>query len=189
MTFLKTALEMNHFILKQHIKLSDTVIDATMGNGHDTLLLAQLVGKNGVVHAFDIQEQAIKNTTTLLNNANCLEQCKLHHIGHEHIHTILDNPISISAATFNLGYLPGGDKAITTTPNHTIQAIKQLLPLLKKNGIITLVAYHGHDMGKIEKNNLEVFLKTLSQEIFSVAKYEFLNQMNTPPILFVIEKK
>lgn len=189
MIFLKNALEMNHLILKQHIKRNDTVIDATMGNGNDTLLLAQLVGENGVVHAFDIQEKAIQNTTSLLKTNNCLKQCKLHYIGHEHIDNILDDNIKISATTFNLGYLPNSDKTITTTPDNTIQAIKNILPKLTENGIITIVAYHGHDMGKIEKNNLEVFLQTLSQEKFSVAKYEFVNQVNTPPALFVIEKR
>lgn len=189
MTLLKNALEMNHFILKQHIKLNDTVIDATMGNGNDTLLLAKLVGESGVVHAFDIQQSAIENTTKLLENAGCFNQCKLHHIGHEHLNTTLDHNINVSAATFNLGYLPNGDKSITTTPNNTIDAIKSILPKLTKNGIMTIVAYHGHDMGKIEKNNVEVFLKSLLQTEFTVAKYEFLNQINTPPVLFVVEKR
>lgn len=189
MNFLKNALEMNHFILKHHIKSNETVVDATMGNGNDTLLLAQLVGEDGVVHAFDIQKAAIDNTAKLLENANCLKQCHLHHIGHEHLNDKLDNNVRLSAATFNLGYLPNGDKSITTNPNNTIEAIKNILPKLASNGIITIVAYHGHDMGKIEKNNIEVFLKSLLQTEFTVAKYEFLNQVNTPPVLFVIEKR
>lgn len=189
MTLLKNALEMNHFILKNHIQTNDIVVDATMGNGHDTLFLAQLVGPSGVVHAFDIQETAIHNTTKRLKEAYCFNQCKLHHIGHEHIDKILDDTTKITAATFNLGYLPCADKSITTTPNNTIQAITNILPKLTDNGIVTLVVYHGHEMGKIEKNSIETYLNTLPQQQFTVAKYEFINQTNTPPILIVIEKR
>ena len=48
-----------HFI-RQQVREGDLCIDATMGNGNDTLLYP---GKeSGQVLAFDIQEQALKNT-------------------------------------------------------------------------------------------------------------------------------
>ena len=46
-----------HFIEEQ-VKPGDFCIDATMGNGNDTLLLSRLCGDSGQVLAFDIQEQA-----------------------------------------------------------------------------------------------------------------------------------
>ena len=42
--------------LRQVVQPGDTVIDATMGNGHDTAMLAELVGESGHVIAFDVQD-------------------------------------------------------------------------------------------------------------------------------------
>lgn len=185
---LQNALHTNHNILSHIIQSGDCVVDATMGNGHDTLFLANLVGSQGVVYAFDIQKQAHINTLERLESANALTQCQLHTIGHELLETVIPTNASIKAATFNLGYLPNGDKTITTHAQTTIAAIKQLLDRLLIHGVITLVVYHGHSTGKQEKVALEQFLTTLPQKQFSVATYQFLNQQNTPPQLIVIEK-
>ena len=48
--------------IRQQVQEGDFCIDATMGNGNDTLLLSQLCGKSGKVLAFDIQEQALAAT-------------------------------------------------------------------------------------------------------------------------------
>ena len=47
---------MAHAFLAEVVTKEDVVVDATMGNGHDTLFLAKLVKQ---VYAFDIQEQAV----------------------------------------------------------------------------------------------------------------------------------
>ena len=52
----KNALKLCHEHLKTHINTGDTVIDATMGRGRDTLLLSTLVGDGGKVFAFDINK-------------------------------------------------------------------------------------------------------------------------------------
>ncbi len=41
-------------------------IDATMGNGNDTLFLCRMAGKTGHVTAFHIQQQALEATEKLL---------------------------------------------------------------------------------------------------------------------------
>ena len=51
-----------HHFIGGHVLEGDICIDATAGNGHDTLLLAELVGASGSVIAFDIQEQAVQET-------------------------------------------------------------------------------------------------------------------------------
>lgn len=53
--------------IRQQVQEGDFCIDATMGNGNDTLLLSQLCGESGKVLAFDIQEQALTATQKRLN--------------------------------------------------------------------------------------------------------------------------
>lgn len=55
---LKKILPYSKELLKMAAGEGDIVVDATMGNGHDTQFLAELVGENGHVYAFDIQESA-----------------------------------------------------------------------------------------------------------------------------------
>ena len=53
-------------VVSHYVAEGDTVVDGTMGNGHDTAALARLVGPEGRVLAFDVQEQALRNTTEFL---------------------------------------------------------------------------------------------------------------------------
>ena len=183
---LSPALQYSHDLLKQVVNPGDMVIDATVGNGHDTLLLAQLVGENGHVLGFDIQASAIEATTTRLETEH-LNNVYLHLTGHQNVDQYLNEPLA--AAIFNLGYLPSGDKSIITTGNTTIEAIKKMLPHLKPNGIICLVIYYGHPGGDNERAAVEKYTATLPQQNFNVLEYQFINQVNTPPKLIVIQRR
>ncbi|MCQ2602947.1 MAG: class I SAM-dependent methyltransferase [Clostridia bacterium] len=71
-----TALDLVHETITKYVKDGDTCIDATAGRGYDTAFLCDLVGKDGKVIAFDIQESAIESTQKLLEekghkNAQC----------------------------------------------------------------------------------------------------------------------
>lgn len=186
---LKGILPFTRSIIEQVVRPGDTVVDATMGNGRDTLFLARLVGERGQVLAYDIQKEAVLKTTARLQGENCDQQVRLLHKGHETLEeelTLLQAPVS--AAMFNLGYLPGGNKAIVTQPETTIQALHGLRPYLKKGGVITLVIYTGHDQGKKECTHLTRELATWDQQAFHVLKYQFINQKNDPPFLIAIQK-
>src|SRR5699024_2349776 len=135
-----------HDLLDKTIKHGDIVVDATCGNGNDTLYLSELVAKNGHVFAFDIQEQAIATTTKLLNEQN-RQNVTLEQDIHSLMDQYIDEDTSLAAAVFNLGYLPRSDKSIITQPDSTITAIKKLLPLLRKKGLLVLVVYAGHPGG------------------------------------------
>lgn len=185
---LANAQTYSHYLLKSCIQQDDTVVDATMGNGHDTLFLAQCVGKNGQVFAFDIQARALANTRARLEEHNVIEQCSLYLLGHQYIDTVLPIHTKISGAIFNLGYLPGSNKQIVTTGEQTISAIEQLLPRLKQSGLIILVVYSGHIGGQEEADELQQFVSTLSQKNYAILNYRFINQKNSPPQLIVIEK-
>lgn len=186
---LKTALRYSHELLQDVIELGDSVVDATMGNGNDTLFFAELVGETGKVYAFDVQQQALDNTTKRLEEHHCLQQAQLFLKGHENIDTLISEEEILSAAVFNLGYLPKSDKSIVTKEDTTIQALEGLLKRLKKKGRIVLVIYDGHDEGKVEKQEVLHFVAELPQEKYSVLNYQFINQRNNPPSLICIEKK
>ena len=76
---MKRPLEMAHDFLAEVVTKEDIVVDATMGNGHDTLFLAKLAKQ---VYAFDIQEQALEKTKEHLNQAG-MTNAQLILQGHE----------------------------------------------------------------------------------------------------------
>ena len=63
--------------IRQQVQEGDLCIDATMGNGNDTLLLSQLCGTSGKVYAFDIQKQALEATQAKLTAENAPENYTL----------------------------------------------------------------------------------------------------------------
>ncbi len=164
----------------------DRVIDATCGNGHDTLFLAKIVGEKGKVLSFDIQPEALANTRRLLEANNLADRVCLIQSGHErmddHVHK------KVAAVMFNLGYLPGGDHRIITRPDSTVTALAKSLQLLRAGGIVTMVVYNGHEGGREEKEALLNYCSNLNQEHFTVLSYTILNQMNDPPSLLVLER-
>lgn len=186
---LHSPLRFSHQLLSQVVQTGDDVVDATIGNGNDTVKLAQLVGSTGTVYGFDIQEQAIEETKKKLQLTGVHSQVKLFHKGHEELASVVSEESELAAVVFNLGYLPRGDKSIITKPNTTLQAINQSLSLLKRGGLLLVMIYHGHDGGKEEKNAVLEHLQALPQERFQVLQYGFINQKNSPPFLFAVEKK
>lgn len=186
---LENALHYSRTLLKNTLIPGDSVIDATVGNGNDTVLLATLVGKNGTVYGFDLQEQAIKKTKEKLLLTGLSNQVKLFQQGHETLGTVIPENTLIAGAIFNLGYLPKGDKTVITTGEKTLMAVNEILPRLRKGGLLLLVVYYGHEGGKTEKDQVLSFVQTLSQTEFTVLRYDFLNQKNDPPFLIAIEKK
>ncbi|WP_034550941.1 tRNA (mnm(5)s(2)U34)-methyltransferase [Carnobacterium funditum] len=186
---IENALRYSHTLLKSTIINGDKVIDATVGNGGDTVLLAKLVGKTGHLFGFDVQAQAIKTTKEKLLFTGLLQQVSLYNEGHEKLNLFVPANIEIAAAVFNLGYLPTGDKQIITKGETTIQAIEIILPRLRKGGLIVLTVYSGHPEGDLEKSAILEFTKQLSQDLFTVLYYGFINQKNSPPFLIAIEKR
>lgn len=177
-------------LLEKAIQPGDTAIDGTMGNGFDTVFLAELVGEIGHVYSFDIQEQAIHNTADKLEREHLQNRCTLIHAGHEHLDTYVPNEHigKITGAIFNLGYLPGGDKSIVTQAETTITSLKKLFEMMAPEGIIVLVIYHGHPGGEAERDALMDYVQNLSQHKAHVLKYDFVNQVHSPPFLIAIEK-
>lgn len=174
-------LGMAHAFLEEILTPNDLVIDATMGNGHDTLFLAQ---KAGHVFAFDIQEAALTATEQRLAEAG-LSNVTLILAGHEKIDRYVDKA---KAAIFNLGYLPSADKSIITLPETTLAALEQVCSLLEVGGRLALMVYDGHEGGDRERDAILSYVKNLPQTAFTVLIYQIINQINHPPFLIMVEK-
>ncbi|RHW40818.1 16S rRNA (cytosine(1402)-N(4))-methyltransferase [Neobacillus notoginsengisoli] len=178
-------------LLEKAVGAGGAVVDATMGNGHDTLFLARLVGKNGAVFAFDVQPEALEATRERLSEHDALNQASLFLAGHEQAAEFI--PASyhgkIKGAIFNLGYLPGSDKSVITKPATTIAAVEKLLEMMAPEGIIVLVVYHGHEGGAAERDSLIDYVSRLDQKKAHVLQYQFINQQNHPPFIIAIEKR
>ena len=175
-----------HFIEEQ-VKPGDFCIDATMGNGNDTLLLSRLCGESGQVLAFDIQEQALNHTRERLQKATAPENYTLLLESHSHMSQYA-RPETVSCIVFNLGYLPGGDHSKATKSNTSITAMEQGLFLLKKGGLLSLCIYSGGDSGFQERDDVLTWLKQLDSHKYLVIRSDYYNRPNNPPIPVLIIK-
>lgn len=186
-TEMNNSLQIIQIFLDHQCRPGMVAVDATAGNGHDTLLLSTLAGAEGRVYAFDVQKQAIENSALLLQEHAEFDNVSLIHDSHEQITTYVHEPVDL--VLFNLGFLPGGDKTVTTLGSSTINAVKSSISILKKNGLILIVCYHGHKNGADERAALEEYLKNLDQKSFNVGMSQFINQKNAPPLLFFVQKR
>lgn len=170
--------ELSHDIISRYLDKKNVAIDATLGNGYDCDFLSSNFKK---VYAFDIQKEACENYS--IKNDNVVVINDSHHKFEDYIKEQVDCII------YNLGYLPGGEKTITTKSNTSLISIQKGLELLASGGMMTIAIYRGHDEGKIEENCIIGYLKTLNKKHYGVMIHEYLNRASTAPLLVVIEKK
>ena len=174
-----------HFILT-HLREGDIAVDFTMGNGHDTEFLSKTVGEHGHVYAFDVQEQALASTSEHLKVAGCPDNCTLILDSHHNVKKYVDVPIK--AGMFNLGYLPGSDKSITTMRATTLPAIEAAIELMDRDAIILVAVYPGHAEGEAEGKMICEYLSTLSRYKLCATRINILNSP-TSPYFIMIESK
>ena len=176
--------EMAHIYAALALNAGDIAVDATVGTGRDTLFLAQKVGPEGRVYAFDIQEEAICRTAQLLKAEGHHRQVRLIQGGHEKMADYVAGPVSV--VMFNLGYLPGGDHRIVTGPETTLTAIQAALGLLRAGGLVTIAVYPGHPGGDAERDALTAWCRELSSREYRVISVSYLNRVQDPPALILI---
>lgn len=179
--------EYAHYLITSILQVGDAAIDATCGNGHDTLFLAQKVGPNGQVYAFDIQEQAIHTTKERLLAAGVMDQVKVVHDSHSLMKNYVSKPVKV--ILFNLGYLPGGNKDITTTLDSSMVALQAGLELLQAGGLMVLVVYPGHPQGKIEREVIDPWTQQLDAREYQVVKINYYNQTDAAPYVLAIHRR
>jgi len=171
--------------LRHIIQQGDWVIDATAGKGRDTLFLAQCVGSQGQVIAFDIQEEAVKATQALLTLNHMEDRVQIWHKSHSTLSDYIER--KVKAVVFNLGYLPGRSNGIVTEARTTIMAVQQALRVLEDQGVVVLTVYRGHPGGLDESQALTNFLTTLPKKDFSVIQGTYLNQGDLSPYWIMIQ--
>lgn len=187
-------IQLNHTLLNQVIKPGDTVIDATVGNGNDTLFLSRaLSGRTGKLYGFDIQQCAIDNTERILrenlSTADKMEQVFLSVRNHKSFPKTIQ-PRSVKAIVYNLGYLPGqtSDKTIKTESADTVESITNALDLVCKGGLISIMCYRGHDGGMEEASAVDGMMSELSPKEWKVFSHNPLNQPTSPVLVTVFKK-
>jgi SAM-dependent methyltransferase len=160
-------------------------VDATVGNGYDTLFLADRVGKGGRVLGFDVQKMALNNASELIRFAGNLDRVRLILGCHSGLSRALIGYPKVDAAMFNLGYLPRGDHRIVTRPSTTIPAIAAVVERLAPEGRISILAYRGHPEGPEEYEAVRGFLE--QAQGLEVRELTGNTENETGPRLFLVK--
>ncbi|WFP51160.1 class I SAM-dependent methyltransferase [Methylomonas sp. EFPC3] len=176
--------------VKSCLRPGSIAVDATLGNGYDTLFLAETVGPTGHVFGFDVQRQALVSSYQKLLAHDLQRRVTLHLASHADLLEVLPESVmgSVAAVMFNLGYLPGGDKAVITRADSTLKAMAAACRLLAKSGIITVLAYPGHAGGDAEAERLAEWMRSLDPSQFETELV--LSQFDKlgAPRLFILRK-
>jgi len=180
------AVLLAHKFLGEVIREGCIAVDATAGNGNDTLFLAQAVGESGKVIAFDLQRAALDKTRGILREHGLEHRVVLIESGHEYMENYIAEPVDL--IIFNLGYLPGGTHNNITRPETTGKALNSALALLKPGGRISIVVYTGHQGALEESRVVEDIAASLDPGAFGALKVSFANRSAAAPFLVLIER-
>lgn len=153
-----------------HLQPGDVAVDLTVGNGNDTLWLAETVGSEGEVFGFDVQKSAIDATEDRLSEANLSETVRLYLADHSRLKKTLPARVhgKVALVVANLGYLPGSGSPIVTQPDTTLAAFAASLEILRPAGALVAVIYTGHVGGPEEKDAIEKWTRQLDEKQFSI---------------------
>lgn len=176
----QSALDLAHGYWSRLVKQGDAVVDATCGNGHDTLVLSKLCGPQGRVWAFDVQEAALEATRKRVGTAPQLILC---HADHADLDKYVDQPVRL--VVYNLGYLPGGDKAQTTCVDSTLRSVQQASDKLLPGGALSITCYPGHQEGAREQEALLHWAESLAQDQWSACHHRWYNRRRGPSLLLI----
>jgi predicted methyltransferase len=187
-----SLVDQSHKILANVIQPGDLAIDATVGNGHDTVFLAEAVGETGAVIGFDVQQQALENTKRILQQKKLQRRVRLRLQSHATIagHIPAGMNHGIKAVMFNLGYLPGSDKSVITRGSTTLTALNGVLPrLAHSGGVISIVAYRGHQGGEEETQAVLEWGSRLPPSLYAVQIVKSPTSSEKSPLLMVVTKR
>lgn len=176
-----------HLLWSQKIQAGDVVVDATCGNGRDTLMLANLVGDSGTVHAFDLQASAVTATKNLLQASGIQPdsaRVRLHCVCHTRMTEVVGME-SASLVVFNLGYLPKGDRSIKTEPESTVKAIQSAMEVIQSKGLISVMAYTKHHGGMDEYQAVKTLCSELPTDEWVSAESNLLNRPSAPRLISI----
>ena len=182
---MKRVTHLAHDLISERLRSGQTAIDATAGNGYDTLFLARLVGKGGHVHAFDIQEAALDSTRSRLAHELCETPVSYHLCSHA---LLIEKATAASAITFNLGYLPGTDHSTITQRVSTLAALEASLRILTPGGILTCICYPGHAGGLEEAEAVLTWAHEKDQPLIKLITANEKDRHDGRPFLVALTK-
>ena len=184
---LKSARYIARELMEKMLREGSVAVDATMGNGHDTETMAHLVGASGHVYAFDVQAEAVEATRARLARSGLTDRvtllCRSHAEMSEHVKAVPD------LIVFNLGWLPGGDKTVTTQLSSTAAAVRQALAMIRPGGMVVVCCYPGHEEGQRELAFLEELFASLPPQQFNCLAHVFLNAGAGAPRCYAVQKQ
>jgi hypothetical protein len=182
----KPHIEHAHALWKEHLEQNDLAIDATCGNGHDSVVLAKLTGGN--LWALDIQEKAIENTKGRLKaelDEDLFSKVQFHLGCHSKFPDAIKKG-AVKLVVYNLGYLPGSDKAVVTERDTTITSLNNALLLLKAHGLLSITCYPRHDAGQKETEAVLSWAASLDKSMW-VVEHKVWPQRERSPSLLIIK--
>lgn len=179
-------LHLSKLLWSDHLVQGSCVLDATCGNGHDTLFLAKTVlsPNEGYVLSLDIQKIALDNTKILL--AKSLPEELLSRIElRQECHAKFQTEKRFDLITYNLGYLPGTDKSLTTQTSTTLESLDHTMKFLNPHGAISIVCYPGHPEGEKELKSLLMKVKSFDPHIWNVSHHTWTNRPLSPSVIWI----
>ncbi len=183
-----SLLKKSHVFASAVVRPGDVVVDATMGNGYDTLFLAQCVGPVGKVIGFDIQEQALVATEKrLLESGVACSSFELHRVSHAELAEYVSS--GVAAVLFNLGYLPGADKSLITQVESSLSALAQSLACLRSGGLLSVMCYPGHAGGDTEAEAVKRWMEEIDGVDADVEMVQSMRALERSPFLLVAVKR
>ncbi|KAL7186918.1 hypothetical protein ACSBR2_028602 [Camellia fascicularis] len=195
--------ELDLMVWRHIVQKGDTVIDATCGNGYDTLAMVKMVADKthcGHVYAMDVQKVALENASSLLDESLTSDEVpllsnfllrglvELFAICHSKMEEVVPKGVPVRLVAFNLGYLPGGDKALITRSETTLQALEAAKRMLAPGGLISIVVYVGHPRGREEYEAVQAFASGLPVENWICCKLQMLNRPLAPILVLVLKR-
>lgn len=179
---------MAHSYWSQILQPGDTAVDATSGNGHDTLFLAErvLTPTKGTLYAFDIQSDALEQTRKRIEEAlpQCAHRLHLLQQSHENFPEEFHHN-AIKLFVYNLGYLPGANKAMTTLTTSTVNSVDAACALVAFGGLISITCYPGHPEGAMEEQALLELVEKLDKTVWNVCHHRWVNREKSPSLLLL----
>jgi len=192
-TLFQSHIDLAHRYWREVLAEGDTVIDATCGNGHDTLFLAESSLATGLcrIYSLDLQFDAIKKAKEYIYSKLQDDVCdNIHFV--QQCHAVFPKEItkhSVKLVIYNLGYLPGGDKSITTNVDSTLQSVNSAMDLLVDGGVISITCYPGHPEGEREQDALVDLLRNLDPTVWSCCHHRWCNRNKSPSLLLIQKGK
>ncbi|CAK0783803.1 hypothetical protein CVIRNUC_007003 [Coccomyxa viridis] len=173
------------------VRTGDVVVDATCGNGLDSLWLARAVGRSGKLYAFDIQADAVSTTRHLLHEHSSehpddAQDFEVVQACHSNLKEHVREPPQL--VCFNLGFLPGGDRDIITRPGTSVAAVQAALDIVRPDGLVSVLAYTGHPGGREEYEAVRALGTRQDPARLTVFEQCIANRPTAPVLLLFLKR-